>query len=105
MSFLRTMAGAIGTSVATTSWLDGARAARASLVGGMNTGDAVTMLTGRGLSLEQVCAILAQLVDGEGTAIATNHLFMTSALIFFAAAGLIWASPAPRRVIAPGLAH
>jgi DHA2 family multidrug resistance protein len=105
MSFLRTMSGAVGTSIATTAWDDDTRVARSELVSKLQTGDVSTSLQNQGFGLEQVRGLVEQLTNNEATALATNHIFLVSAFVFFFAAALIWAAPRPVRKVAPGAAH
>jgi DHA2 family multidrug resistance protein len=105
MSFLRTMSAAIGTSIATTAWDDDTRVARSELVSKLHSSDVSTSLQDRGFSMAQVRGIIEQLVNNEATALATNHIFLVSAIVFFFAAALIWAAPKPAKQVAPGAAH
>lgn len=105
MSFLRTMAGAVGTSISTSLWDDGARVARSEIVSRMNAQNTQDTLMAQGFSLDQVRAIMAQLVDKESLAVSTTHIFMLSAVIFFFAAMIIWLTPRPTRAVGPGAAH
>jgi DHA2 family multidrug resistance protein len=105
MSFLRTMAAAIGTSISTTAWDNDTRVARSELVSKLNSGEVSGMLQNQGFSIEQVRGTIEQAVNGQATALATNHIFLVSALVFLFAATLIWAAPKPGRKIAPGAAH
>lgn len=105
MSFLRTISGAIGTSIAMTVWTDDTRVARSELVSNLHSGEMVNVLQGKGFSLDQVRSVLENLVNNEATALATNHVFLGSALVFFFAATLIWSAPKPDRMVAAGVAH
>jgi len=105
MSFLRTLSGAVGTSVSTTAWDDDTRVARSGLVSKLHTGGVTTTLQAQGYSPGRIRGVIEQLVNNEAAALATNHLFLVSALIFLFAAMLIWAAPKPAVKIAPGTAH
>lgn len=105
MAFLRTMAGAIGTSIATTAWDDNARVARSELVSKLNTDGTTNALAAQGFSLDQTRGLIAQLVDKEAFALATSHIFLLSAFIFAGAAMIIWLTPRPHRAVAAGAAH
>ncbi len=105
MSFLRTMAGAIGTSIATTAWDDSARVARSEIASRLNSDGTVNALAGQGFSLDQARAVIVQLVDKEAFALATSHIFLISAIVFAAAAMIIWLTPRPTRAVAMGAAH
>jgi DHA2 family multidrug resistance protein len=105
MSFLRTMAAAIGTSISTTAWDNDTRIARSELVSKLNSNDVSTTLQGQGFGIDQVRGMIEQLVNGEATSLATNHIFLVSAIVFLFAAALIWVAPKPGRNVAPGSAH
>lgn len=105
MSFMRTMAAAIGTTVAVSLWDDRARTARSEMVARLNPDGVATALSANGFSLDQVRVTIEQLVTRESMAVATNQIFGLSAMIFAAAAMLIWLSPRPNRAVAPGGAH
>jgi MFS transporter, DHA2 family, multidrug resistance protein len=105
MAFLRTMAGAIATSISTTAWDDSARTSRSELVSKLNTDDTVNALTAQGFSLDQARNVIAQLVDKEAFALATSHIFLISAGVFVAAAMIIWLTPRPKRAVGMGAAH
>ena len=105
MSFLRTMSGAVGTSIATTAWDDSSRVARSELVGKLHVTATETVLQTRGFSLDVITGLIEQSVDKEALALATDHIFLLSAIIFFFASMLIWLAPRPQRTIEPGVAH
>lgn len=105
MSFLRTMAGAIGTSIATTAWDNDARLSRSEIVSSLNPQSVTDALTARGFSLDQVRSAVVQVVDKESTALATTHLFLVSAIIFGFSAMIIWFSPKPDRPVDTSAAH
>jgi DHA2 family multidrug resistance protein len=106
MNFLRTMSGAVGTAIATTMWYDGAQAKRAELSGVLN-GAAQTMqsLQAHGYTLEQSRQVVSNLVDGQATALATGSTFVTAAIVFAAAASIVWLAPRPKHAVAAGHAH
>lgn len=105
MAFLRTVAGAVGTTVAVGMWDDRARAARAEMVARLNPDAVSATLQANGFSLDQVRRVVEQLVERESMVVATTQVFLLSAVIFAGAAALIWLSPRPNRAIGPGEAH
>lgn len=105
MSFLRTMSAAIGTSAATTAWDDDTRVARGQLVATLHTDAVQTSLADHGFSVGAIRGVIEQLVNKEAMTIATNHIFLISALIFFGSAAIIWLAPKPTRKIEAGAAH
>jgi len=106
MNFLRTMSGAVGTALATTVWYDGAQAKRAELSGVLN-GASQTMqsLQAHGYTLEQSRQTISNLVDGQATALATGSVFVTAAIVFAAAASIVWLAPRPKHAVAAGHSH
>lgn len=105
MSFLRTLSGAVGTSIVTTYWDNQTRAAHSELVGKLNTDDTVATLQSQGFDPGSITGQIERLVGTEASSLATNHVFLVSAGMFFVAAMLIWAAPKPARQIEPGAAH
>ncbi|PXA87148.1 MFS transporter [Nostoc sp. 3335mG] len=105
MSFLRTMSAAVGTSISTTAWDNDTRIARSEIVSKLQSGDTANALQGRGFSLDQVRGMVEQFVNKEASALATTHIFFSSALVFAFAAMIIWLAPRPARAINPGAAH
>lgn len=105
MSFLRTMAGAIGTSISATMWDNSSRVARSEIVAKLNTQATSDALAAQGFSLDQIRGLVAQLVDKEAMAVATTHIFLISAVVFAFAAMIIWLTPRPTRAVAMGAAH
>ena len=106
MSFLRTLAAAIGTAIGTTLWQNEAVSNRAELVNILNGGDQVIAGAQRvGLSAEQGRGMIERLVDQEAFALATNHVFALATVIFFAGAAIIWLAPRPRAGVDTSAAH
>ena len=106
MNFLRTMSGAIATAIGTTMWYDGAQSLRAQLSGVLN-GASATMqaLQAHGYTVEQSRQVISNLVDGQATALATGSVFVTAAIVFAAAASIVWLAPRPKHAVAAGQAH
>lgn len=105
MSFLRTMAGAVGTSISTTMYHDSAIVARNEVVSKVNAASTSEILRGNGFSIEQVRGLIEQTVVQESYTLSVNHIFLLSAAIFAVAAMLIWLAPRPTRAIEAGAAH
>ena len=106
MNFLRTMAGAIGTAIVTTLWYDGAQSKRSELSGIMNGEEAAMQsLQSSGMTSEQSRQFISQLVDGQANALSTGSIFVTAAIVFAAAATIVWLAPRPKHAVAAGHAH
>lgn len=99
------MAGAIGASIATTYWDNSQRVARSEIVGRLNTTQAADNLSSQGFSLDQTRQVVANLVDRESLAQATNHLFLVLAVLFVVSATVIWLTPRPSREVDGSAAH
>jgi MFS transporter, DHA2 family, multidrug resistance protein len=105
MSFLRTMAGAVGTSLSTTLYSDSAVVARSEIVSKLNSDPTSETLQAGGFSLQQVRIAIEQTVTQESYALAIGHVFLLSAIVFAGAAMIIWLSPKPSRTVEAGAAH
>jgi DHA2 family multidrug resistance protein len=90
-NFLRTMSGAMSTSLVTTAWENKASYAHAELAGRVHA-EAMN-----GLAPVQ----LNQLVQSQSVMIATNQLMAVVAMAFVIAAFAIWLSPRPAHAIDP----
>ncbi len=106
MSFLRTLAAAIGTSIGATIWQNDAQVSRGELVGMLNDPDRVLAgAAAHGMTGEQARGLIERLVDQEAYALATNHLFALAAVIFFFSAMIIWLAPRPGGKVDTSAAH
>jgi DHA2 family multidrug resistance protein len=105
-NFIRTLAGAVGTSVVNTVWENDTTRNHAELAGVLNdaTGTLHAYVRG-GLSESQALYSLANLVNDQAIMLATNHVFLGCAAAFAVAACAIWLSPRPRYVADTSAAH
>jgi DHA2 family multidrug resistance protein len=104
-NFLRTMSGAITTSLVTTAWDDKTTTAHAELAGlADRSGDTMRTLTGAGMSHDAALNQLNGMVQGQSVMIATNQLMFMVALAFALAACAIWLAPRPTRAVDPAQA-
>jgi len=55
-----------------------------------------------GLSAQQALGAVDNLVQGEAVMLATNHIFLISALMFLFGACVVWLAPKPTGQVAPG---
>ncbi|MGV3482087.1 MAG: DHA2 family efflux MFS transporter permease subunit [Sphingobium sp.] len=104
-NFLRTMSVAIATSLALTVWGDAQRTATSELASTLRPDDVQARLSDAGFSMEQVRAMIANLVDKEAMTLAVNHTFLVTAIVLFLAAALVWFSPRPKGPIDMSAAH
>ncbi|MBI1252235.1 MAG: DHA2 family efflux MFS transporter permease subunit [Alphaproteobacteria bacterium] len=99
-NFLRTLSGAVATSVVQTVWEDKASYNHAELSGVVDRwGAAVRAYEAQGMSHDQAIYALNNLVDGQSVMIATNQVMALVTAAFFLAAWVIWLAPKPKHAI------
>lgn len=99
LNFIRSISGAIATSIVTTVWENDTTRAHASLVGVMNdVSGTVSALTHHGYSMRQAASLIDQTLGEQAMMIATNRVFFFCAVTLAAAAFAIWLSPKPKQV-------
>lgn len=94
-NFARITAGAFGTSITTTLWENRATLHHAQLVESVSqssipTQQALSQLSGLGMSHEQGLAYLNRLVDQQAFMLSANDIFLGSAALFIGLIGIIW---------------
>jgi len=104
-NFLRTMSIAIATSLTLTIWGDAQRIAGSELAGKIRPEEVQSSLAAAGFSMEQVRAMVGNLVDREATTLAVDHVFLVCAAVLFFAAALVWLSPRPKGPVDMSAAH
>lgn len=96
MNFLRTLSGAVATSIVTTSWEDKTAVMHAELAGLVDrAGDARRSLTGSGFSMDSARSMLDALTQGQSVMLATNEIMLFVAVAFCISACVIWLAPKP----------
>lgn len=105
MNFLRTMAGAIGASIAVTLWDDHAKLARSEIVSTMHVTDTQQVLMQKGFNSETALGIISDLVNKEALTLSVNHVFLIFAMVFIFAGLIIWLCPKPKNAVEAGAAH
>ena len=101
-SFLRTLSGAVATSLVTTTWEDKSHYIHADLAGLTDrTGEAMSALMAQGFSYDAALQRLDRMVEAQGVTIATNQVMTIAGLAFALAALVIWLAPKPARAIDP----
>jgi len=106
MNFMRTLSGAIATSVVTTYWEDEITRNRADLVGIIDPGQVIAnQLANQGLNEAQIMVILERMVTEQSVMLATNELMLVVALILIASAFFIWLVPKPTRAVDTAAIH
>jgi len=105
MNFLRTISGAFATSVITTQWDNQTTVNHATLVGDLDRDGSVrSMLENSGMTTDAINATLDQLLNGQSIMLATNQIFMATAVVMFIAAFAIWLAPRPTKTVDPAAA-
>ncbi|WP_340264882.1 DHA2 family efflux MFS transporter permease subunit [Sphingobium mellinum] len=103
-NFLRTMAIAIATSLVLTGWSNGERTARSEIVSALPP-DALSSLTGTGLSPDQGRQMLSDLVEQQAMVVSMDHTFYAATAVLLVAAVLVWLAPRPRAKVDVSAAH
>ncbi len=101
-NFLRTMSGAIATSLVTTAWDNSTIRAHANLAGlADKSGSALQTLAHGGLSPDAALHQLNAMVNSQSVMIATNGMMAVVAALFITAAFAIWLAPKPAHAVDP----
>jgi len=97
INFMRTTAGAFGTSITTTAWENIATTHRTDLVGILNKPQAtMDSLTAAGMSAGQALGTVDTQVQSQAVMLATDHVFLITTLVFFVGASVAWIAPKPK---------
>ncbi len=101
MNFVRTLAGAIATSLVTTSWEDRSKIAHDQLASIVDpTGQlAAQIAAAPGMAGQTAREMLNNMVTSQSLLLATNDLMIVIAIIFFIAAFSIALAPKPTRTV------
>jgi DHA2 family multidrug resistance protein len=102
MNFTRTTAGAFAVSITTTAWEDTATVHNTDLAGKMNPGATADALGRLGFSPQQAVGQMDNLVQSQSVMLATDHIFLISALMFVFGAAIVWLAPKPAAPVAAG---
>ena len=106
MNFMRTLAGAVATSVVTTYWEDEITRNRAELVGVIDPARITyNHLIDQGMTDAQALAVLERIVTEQSVMLATNELMLVVSLMLIFSAFVIWLVPKPTRTIDPSASH
>jgi DHA2 family multidrug resistance protein len=100
MNFLRTLSGAVATSIVTTMWEDRTSARHADLVGSVDrAGDAARAFADAGVPPDAANQLLDRLLQNQSVMLATNEIMALVAVAFVIAAGVVWLAPRPTRAV------
>jgi DHA2 family multidrug resistance protein len=96
-NFMRTMGGAIATSLVQTGWSDSARENQTELAGAKTSANqTIDGFVSGGMSHEGATATLTNIVEGQSVMLATLDMFAIITVCFAFAATLIWLAPKPK---------
>ncbi len=106
LSFARSLAAAMGTSIYTTMWANQGRADQTALAGTLNDTDSViARLQATGMDHAAAMAVFSRQVEAQAVMLATSHIFQIAAVAFFFAATTIWLAPKPPKNVDTSSAH
>jgi DHA2 family multidrug resistance protein len=100
MNFLRTMAIALGTSLWTSIWVNGAIVSRDGMVGALHPS-----LMPSSMNSDRARRLIEQWTDQESLTISIDQVFLYAVVVFLAGAALVWLIPRPKGLMKPGAAH
>jgi DHA2 family multidrug resistance protein len=98
-NFLRTLSGAVATSITATSWDDKAARMHAELANVVDPTATLQTLNGAGLSPDGALTTFNTMVQSQSVMLATNQILSVVAIAFALAAMLVWLAPKPGRAI------
>jgi DHA2 family multidrug resistance protein len=106
INFMRTTAGAFGTSIVTTAWDNIATVHRTDLAGILyKPQDNMDVMTRAGMSAGQALAQVDNMVQGQAVMMATDHVFLITSLVFLAGASAVWIAPKLKAMAPAGGGH
>jgi DHA2 family multidrug resistance protein len=106
LNFLRTLSGAVATSLVNTIWDDKAARNQTELAGALHDPEGVmAAMQAAGMSHDQALASLTGQVQSQAVVMATNQLLTLCAIGFAIAAFTIWMAPRPRAGVDISAAH
>jgi DHA2 family multidrug resistance protein len=99
-NFLRTLSGAVATSISQTAWENRTSEMHAELVGNLDRmGETARTLAASGMGDDQVRQSLDNLLNAQSVMLATNQIMGTVAFVCLAGALFIWFAPRPARAV------
>jgi MFS transporter, DHA2 family, multidrug resistance protein len=99
-NFLRTLSGAVATSVVTTEWENKTSVVHAQLVGDVDrTGETARALGSAGMTPDAVRSVVDNLLQGQSVMLATNEIMAIVAAVCAIGAVVIWLAPRPIRSV------
>jgi DHA2 family multidrug resistance protein len=99
-NFLRTLSGAVATSIVNTVWEDETAVMHAELAGYVDrSGETAAALARSGMLPDAVRSTLENLLQGQSVMLATNEIMAVVALVCALSALVIWLAPRPMRSV------
>jgi len=106
MNFVRTLSGAIATSLVSTFWDDRIKFNHAELSGLLDrSGEGLQALLHSGFDMETARALLDQMTTGQSVMLATNQILLGLSIILILAACTIWLAPKATRAVDTSAVH
>ncbi|WP_120716031.1 DHA2 family efflux MFS transporter permease subunit [Tsuneonella amylolytica] len=106
LSFARSLAAAMGTSIYTTVWGDLGRSDQTALAGAANdAASTIATMERGGLDHSAAVAAFGRQVEAQATMLATEHVFQIIAVAFVIAAATVWLAPKPPTNVDTSAAH
>jgi DHA2 family multidrug resistance protein len=106
LNFVRSLAGAVATSIVTTAWENSSSRSQAELSGVLHDAQgAIDSLAQTGMGAGQALNSVTNIVQSQAVMLATNQVLFLCALVFAAAGAVIWLAPRPARVADASAAH
>jgi len=100
MNFIRTLSGAVATSIVQTTWEDKTTYMHAELAGLVDRSGAVTQaMSSAGTPVDVQLQTLDHLAQGQSVMLATNEIMLYVAVAFALGALVIWLAPRPTRAV------
>ena len=106
MNFMRTLSGAFATSIVNTYWDNEITRNHADMVGRVDPYNvSAANLLDAGMSLDQSHLVIDKLLTEQSVMLATNEIMLIVAMVFVAAAFVIWIVPKPTKQIDIAMGH
>jgi DHA2 family multidrug resistance protein len=106
LNFIRTMAGAVATSLVNTVWDNNSAANQSELAGQLHdAAQTMQLMQQSGMSADQATQMLTNQVSSQAVMMATNQLMTLCAIGFAIAAFTIWLAPRPRAGVDVSAVH
>jgi DHA2 family multidrug resistance protein len=96
-NFVRTISIGVATALGLTAMDDTEQAAHVELAAKLQPDDTMRTLAEAGFSHQGSIEYIASVVQREAVMIGVDHVFLITAVVFFASSAVIWLAPRPRK--------